>query len=480
MTVATLRIIVAWLDGRYHGREWPPAPLRLYQALLAGAARSARGDRALEAALRHLETLPPPEMVAPAVDARSQVTAAVVHNDADAVLALHARGEAALARAQGSKSRTRRTRRARHVAGAVAYEWRATAATAGHFEALARIARSLTAFGLGIDLAVAHAALHDGAPPAAPGIRYTPTPGAARRLRVPWPGAFDALEAGYRASRTRIGADAVAGAAVVPLRTVGYASALEPPPVRVVAFALRDSNDRALCVDATRTVEIAAMVRHAVGGAARAAGLDASLIAELMGHGGENRIRVAPLPSVGHRHADGRIRRVLLTAPLGVASDAWGEVVVRLAGRALVPEHARTPAGMLAPLDRADAVLRMFRAEAQAWTTATPVVLPGRDHRRGRPRPHRALARLLRHAGVAQPLLASAAFEPAPRIAGCADAARYRRPRHLARYPVTHLSVTWRTAVAGPLALGAGAGCGLGLLVPAPDHVHPPPARAPG
>ena len=478
--MATLRITVAWLDGRYHGREWPPAPLRLYQALLAGAARPMRGERAFEAALRHLEALPPPEIVAPALDARSEVTAAVVHNDADAVLALHARGAPALARAQASRSRTRRIRRARHVAGAVAYEWRATTGTGGHFEPLARIARSLTALGLGIDLAVAHAALHDGAPPPVPGIRYTPTPGAARRLRVPWPGAFDALQSAYRADRVRIGADTVAGAAVVPVRTTGYASALEPAPVRIAAFALRDLNDRALCVEATRAVEVAAMVRHAVGGAARAAGLDPGVVAELMGHGGGDRIRIAPLPSVGHRHADGRIRRVLLTAPFGVAPDAWGEVVARLAGRALVPEHARLPMGMLAPLERGDAVLRMFRCEAVVWTTATPVVLPGRDHRRGRPRPHRALARLLRHAGVAQALLESATLEPAPRIAGCADAARYRRPRHLARYPVTHLSVTWCTAVAGPLALGAGAGCGLGLLVPAPDRVHPPLARAPG
>ena len=464
--MATLRITVAWLDGRCHAREWPPAPCRLYQALLAGAARSARGERALEAALRHLETLPPPVITAPPVDAGSEVTAAVPHNDADAVLALHARSETALARVQDARSRTRRTRRARHVAGAVAYDWQATPATAGHVEALTRIARSLTALGLGIDLAVAHAALHEVRPPPLPGIRHAPAPGAARRLRVPWPGAFDALESAYRANRARIGAATVAGAAVAAARTVGYASALEPAPVRVAAFALRDSVDRALCVEGTRAFEVAAMVRHALGGAARAAGLDAGLISELMGHGGENRIRVQPLPTVGHRHGDGGIRRVMLTAPLGVAPDAWGEVVARLAGRALIPEHDRTPAGMLAPLDPADAVLRRFRAEAQAWTSATPVVLPGRDHRRGRPRPHRALARLLRHAGLAEALLESAALESAPRIAGCAPAHRYRRPRHLAHFPVQHLTVTWRTALAGPLALGAGTGYGLGLLVP--------------
>ena len=253
------------------------------------------------------------------------------------------------------------------------------------------------------------------------------------------------------------------------MRTVAYGCALEPPPVRWAAFALRTADDRPLALEGTRAVEAAAMVRHAIGRAARAAGLDSRLVSELMGHGGEHRIRVAPLPTVGHRHADGWIRRVMLTAPLGVPGDAWADVVARLAGAPLVREHARGAAGVLAPLNSGDAVLRRFRAEARRWTTATPVVLPGCDHRRGRARPHRALARVLRHAGIAEALVASATLEPAPRLAGSASAHRYRRPRHLAHYPVAHLSVTWRTALVGPLALGAGTGYGLGLLVPAPD-----------
>ena len=210
-----------------------------------------------------------------------------------------------------------------------------------------------------------------------------------------------------------------------------------------------------------------------IGCAARTAGLDPGVVSELMGHGGANRIRIAPVPSVGHRHGDGRLRRVLLTAPLGVGADAWDEVGARLAGAALVDAPTRAVTGVLAPLC----------ACARRWTSATPVVLPGRDHRRGRPRPHRALARMLRHAGIADALLASATLDPAPRLAGCAPAHRYRRPRHLAHFPATHLTVAWRTAVAGPLALGAGAGCGLGLFVPLPDPAQggtDSPSSAPG
>ena len=229
----------------------------------------------------------------------------------------------------------------------------------------------------------------------------------------------------------------MAGAADAPVRTVAYACELEPPPVRCAAFALRTADDRPLSLEGTRAVEAAAMVRHAVGRAARAAGLDPTVVTELMGHGGANRIRIAPLPTVGHRHADGWVRRVMLTAPLGVPGDAWSDVVARLAGAPLVGEGARGATGVLAPLATGDAVLRRFRAEARRWTTATPVVLPGCDHRRGRARPHRALARLLRHAGLAEALLESATLEPAPPLAGSAPAHRYLRPRHLARYPVS-------------------------------------------
>ena len=63
--MATLRIAVDWLDGTYHGKEWPPSPFRVYQAILAGYAVHQRGNPVFEAAMRHLETLPAPTITAP-------------------------------------------------------------------------------------------------------------------------------------------------------------------------------------------------------------------------------------------------------------------------------------------------------------------------------------------------------------------------------------------------------------------------------
>ena len=463
--MARLRITVDWLEGLYHGVEWPPSPWRVYQAMVAGSAMERRRGPELEAALRHLETLPAPVVTAPQGEALRSVRAPVPDNDGDRVLALHAKGKPGAARTKAAKLASLRIRPARRFEGPVTYEWEASADTAGHFQALGAIARSVSAVGQGIDLALARAELLD-APSRPRGVRYTPSPDGGLALGVPWPGGFDALEARYRRERSRIGAGPVATRIEASPRRQGYRSELELPPMRWAAFSLRTPDDRPLIVDGARGTQVAAMVRHAIHHAAKCLDLDAGLISELMGHGGDGRISVQPLPNVGYLHADGRIRRVLLVAPEWVDGDAWRGVVSRLAGAALVAEASGEAVGMLAPLGVPDPMLARYRGEGRCWTSATPVVLPGYDSLRGRLRPERSVRKLLRHAGVAEALLERAAFARGSRLRGSAHPLSYRRPGHLARYPCLHLSVEWTVPVRGPLALGAGVGYGFGLLVP--------------
>ena len=463
--MAKLRVTVDWLEGLYHGVEWPPSPWRVYQALVAGSAMERRRAPELEAALRHLETLSPPVVTAPRAAVLRAVRASVPDNDGDRVLALHAKGKPVAARTKAAKLASFRTRRARRFAGTVTYEWEALAETAGHFQALGAIARSVSAVGQGIDLALARAEFLE-APSRPRGVKYTPSPDGRLALSVPWRGGFDALEARYRRERTRIDPGRVATRIELSPRSQGYRSELELPRVRWAAFTLRTPADGRLVVDGARTVEVAAMVRHAIGCAAQSAGLGKGAICELMGHGGDGRISVQPLPNVGYRHADGRIRRVLAVAPWFVDEDAWGSVVSRLAGAALVEEPGGETVGMLAPIAEPDPMLARYRGQGRCWTSATPVVLPGWDSVRGRARPERSVRRLLRHAGISEALLERAVFSRAPRVRGSAHPLECRRPRHLERYPCLHLTVEWTDPVRGPLALGAGTGYGLGLFVP--------------
>ena len=84
---------VRFLDTVYHGqgdagqREWPPSPLRLYQALVAAAARRNGGEPAPAArsALEWMQTLPPPVVVAPPYRDGNPYRLSVPNNSMDIV-----------------------------------------------------------------------------------------------------------------------------------------------------------------------------------------------------------------------------------------------------------------------------------------------------------------------------------------------------------------------------------------------------------
>ncbi|AGA35217.1 CRISPR-associated protein, GSU0054 family [Thioalkalivibrio nitratireducens DSM 14787] len=103
-----------------------------------------------------------------------------------------------------------------------------------------------------------------------------------------------------------------------------YLDPLAPPLLRSQAFSLRAIDDGGpWSLPGTELVRLAAMVRYAVHRAAQRAGLDATAITELMGHGGDGRVAILPVPNAGHRWADGRVRRVLVAASPAVAADHW-------------------------------------------------------------------------------------------------------------------------------------------------------------
>ena len=88
MTAPAARVLIVEVrlhDGRYHGQsEWPPAPARLFQALLAGGTTSAEVDPDVAAALRWLEGLPAPVICAPRAWVGQEVKLWVPNNDLDA------------------------------------------------------------------------------------------------------------------------------------------------------------------------------------------------------------------------------------------------------------------------------------------------------------------------------------------------------------------------------------------------------------
>src|SRR5438874_13796507 len=82
----SLVISIRFYDGRYHGAsEWPPAPARLFQALIAGAGLSGPLDSFDRDALEWLEQLDPPVIGAPRKSNGQSITLYVPNNDLDSV-----------------------------------------------------------------------------------------------------------------------------------------------------------------------------------------------------------------------------------------------------------------------------------------------------------------------------------------------------------------------------------------------------------
>src|SRR5687767_12732538 len=81
-----LALTIRLHDRRYHGvDDWPPAPARAFQALVAGVARGGALPVDMARALEWLESRSPPLIAAPMARPGQSVSLFVPNNDADAV-----------------------------------------------------------------------------------------------------------------------------------------------------------------------------------------------------------------------------------------------------------------------------------------------------------------------------------------------------------------------------------------------------------
>ena len=179
-----LCISVTFLQPTFHGRlgkgesarpEWPPSPLRLFQAMVAGAAArwGADGGRARltadspVAAFRWLGCLTetaPPIILAPRHQSGISYTLSVPNNAMDLVAAAWTRGNYSnVGDANPATHRTMKSVRPTHLVDGttVYYLWGLpephTRETANHIATLTAAARSIVALGWGIDCAIGDA-----------------------------------------------------------------------------------------------------------------------------------------------------------------------------------------------------------------------------------------------------------------------------------------------------------------------------------
>lgn len=458
-----------FLAGTYGGTEWPPSPFRLLQAIVAGC-------RSIEApGLDWLERQAPPQILATDEPAVTRFRRSIPNN------ADPRKPQAALSLRQVVQ---------RRVSDPVRYCYALRSETDRlSAERVITSAAAVHTLGTGEDMCAVQGIVAASPPESAGTLRLWAPAGPGSRpvlaehevvLRCPVPGSLASLEERFQQFQHRLNAGERGFARPVSApalhATVVYAPAGLVP--RTAAFPFRfvvpDGSRQGLSFPPSEAVVIAGRLRHV---AMRVAAAHCPELADFAaGYGPEEdrngRMSWVPLPSIGHRHADGLVRRGLWLAR---ASDAGllGRLVEAVGpdGVPLVDEATGGCIAMAQPVDAAEEpVLGAYLARARRWDTVTPVILPA-DYDRGNLRVMTRLAhKAVREAGIDPGLIASVEFSKTgfSRQAVRIQDLRLKEwsARHLILY---HLRLTFVEAIRGPIVLGRGRHFGLGLLCANPE-----------
>lgn len=480
-----LAVTVRLHEPRWHGLpEWPPAPARLFQALVAGAA-DRLAEPAVQAAFRWLEALEPPTVVAPRQIEGRSVTYFVPNNDLDA------KG--------GDPERVPEIRagkvvRPRFLQADVPFVYLWTFHDgAEHADRFTELAGGLYQFGRGDDMAWATAEVLDDAAVVSllegtRGVVHRPSAGASMGgLACPRRGTFDSLERRHARQANRFEVQRKGGTAlrvfVQPPKAVFREVSYEGSASRFL-YELRNAERMTgfAAVPPERSHDLIVALRDAATERLAAAMGDRETVeAVLVGRRpGEpervataQRVRIVPLPSIGHVHADPSVRRVVVEVPaggpLGARDVQWAFSGLELPGFVLV---AATDRGML----------HRYASGSRVWATITPLALPavrrridperraeeakGAEERaREEAEAVAAVRQALRHAGVTEPVEAIRVHRE-PSRPGVPRAEAFAAPPRFPKERLWHAEIVFRRPVAGPLVLGDGRFLGLGVMAP--------------
>lgn len=505
MTQALL-LTVQFLDGRYHGHpEWPPAPARLFQALVAGGTRGSiiRSDELI--ALRWLEELPYPEIAAPPMRPGQGYKSFVPNNDLDTI-----GGCAEAIKKKGKKtgraiSFIRSEKRGRPFlfdeTVPLLYAWRfkATPDTSQLASTICGLAEQLYQLGRGVDMAWAYGELLSERELAQrmeqpSGVRYRPDLRTdCSHLACPRRGSLDSLIRRYEASARRF--LAVKGTSSVqfsqppkPCFTmVGYDS----PPTRFM-FDLRavvgpGTAAWAFAPWSLRNVyRLIEAVRDGAAQRLKQAMPDQAPMIErvLVGRDAAkadkaSRVRIMPIPSIGHAHADRAIRRVVIEVPSQCPLRA-DDIRWAFSGLSLDPEGKAAGSGAVLVPNREQSMLEHYGLGDgsddgfRLWRSVTPVALPTSRTSGRIPASQRIddqqraafeVAQALRHAEVTAPVK-TVRVQREPFDARGERVELFNVPDRFLNPGLRHVEIGFAKPVRGPLVIGNGRYLGLGLMAP--------------
>lgn len=504
---SALLISVRLHDGRYHGTgPWPPEPARLFQALVAGAAEGGVIPDDAGDALAWLERLEAPAIAAPPVRDGQSYRNYVPNNDLDAVGGDPAR----IAEIRAPKQIKPRLFDA---ATPLLYCWTFEDDPNGHAKTIRSIAEGLYQLGRGVDMAFARAEILGVAEAEKcferhGGVIHRPCKaGTGDLLACPGYGSLKSLIDRHKAMGMRFEVRGKQQLFTNPPKPRFRQVAYDSPPARRL-YDLRDlASGKSPTPFATQPLtKIAALTETVRDKAAeklkksyletnmeeQAAKVDRVFgrVKDMSEADKAERIRITPLPSIGHPHAESSIRRILVeippNCPIPLSSIDWafsglhlgtdyetGEIEDEVEVTLITAEDWRMPW-----------YYGLRRENARRWHTVTPAALPEKAARRridparmreeakdGKERAEEearatdAVRCALRHAAVTTPV-EHIRVQREPLHARGRRAEDFAEGTRFSKHRLWHVEITFAEPRAGPIVICDGRYLGLGLMAP--------------
>jgi CRISPR-associated protein Csb2 len=423
----------------------------------------------VEPALRWLEALPAPEIHAAEAQAGQPFRISVPNNDMDvAAREWHAgrHYDAANLRTMKQIEPFLLEPGTPHVS----YTWRNIEIDEARLGGLRHAVQSLHTLGWGIDMAFAEISIGIDSESKGHGTRWLPAKSGGKLLPVPVAGSLKDLQETYHRFLTCLNPDGVdPDTRPSVYRLQAYTDGGGRREAAVFEFQMLD-DDGPYSKPAEAAMVIAAWMRHAVSEALLQEGYRPALVnAVALGHEEEEqpgwRLSYLPLPTIGHPHSDGRIRRVVITGPSDEAEGMIQLLSRKFHGIVLTDDAGEAMCRLAAT--GSDRVASRYMRKGNLWETVTPIVLHGHNASKGlisNRKTERLLLQAFEAAGFDPSDIDKMAFQPAPYWPNTGSARSFRVPVYLKVWPRYHVSVSFRKPVAGPVFAGLGRHYGIGTL----------------
>lgn len=471
-----LCVSVIFLDRYYHGkrdndsREWPPSPMRLFQAMVAGTYNGSNTSELLndeEQGLQWLESIGEPELIVAPESVPAKIYSLFVPDNV---------GDRELERENRLVTKT--VLPSRLMDGdTLHYLWRID----DHSQALdlkwigimVSIVRKILALGWGIDQVVGNAKILDEKSIGSlSGHRWKSTgryfPGR-DSLRVPITGSLEDLKRTYLENTAVLVKDGVyrTKGQFRKFKKITYLRETEAPFRHYAAFEIADR----ISFSQTDIAKVAGMLRSL---AIQVGSMDERVFPNgieqyVAGHIGTksastDRFSYLPLPTIGHRYSDGFIRRLVIAEPFNRTGGEAEWIQDKLLGAFLKDENSQTRGRLLdASSPTSQSMIARYVGPGKYWTSVTPVILPGHDDGK-QEKAEKLVLQSIKQAGLDTKMIRTLAIRKAPFWSGSLHPREYFVPRYLRGLSRWHLYISFENDMNGPLSFGSGRFLGLGIL----------------